>query len=117
MLGRAHPRDEGQGRRLLSLTVSPRPVRLPMIFDLTYRIDVDSTQKAIAIRDKLASLLDEDEDTTLINSTSAQALTEYTVKGVDTKTSKPFEETVEAESADQAEEQVVSKTRIVVGVE
>lgn len=87
-----------------------------MIYDLTHRIEAETPQKATALRDKLASLLDEDEDTTLINSTSVQALTTYTVKGVDTKTSKPFEQEVEAESAELAEQQVVSKTRIVVGV-
>lgn len=85
-----------------------------MIYDLQFRVEVSSVQHATALRDRIGVLLT--EETTLIDAHQAQALTSYTVKGVDTTKGTLFSEQVEAEDAEAAEQKVVSKTRIVVSV-
>lgn len=89
-----------------------------MIATITHRVQVPSTQKAIALRDRCARALDEDEDATLISSSMAPDTTTFTVTGVDTASKEPFKERVEAKDAEDAGVQAVgsSKTRIVAEV-
>jgi hypothetical protein len=74
---------------------------------LTYSIDVPSTQKATALRERLAEVLEEDEDVTLINRTSSEDEQTYRVLGVDG--TKPFDETVSAKDKDAARSTVEGK--------
>lgn len=85
---------------------------------LTFDVEVASTQKATALRDKLAAELDADTDVTLTHQSMAQRSARFKVIGVDVATKSPFAETVEAADADDAKQQAIgnSKTRIVAEV-
>lgn len=84
-----------------------------MIVTLTHRIEVPSMQKATAMREKCAALLDEDDDVTVINSMASKESKTFTVVGVDSKSKEPFEETVEAEDEEDARAQVATETKLV----
>lgn len=85
---------------------------------LNFRVDVDSTQKLTALREKLAAELADDPDVSLIDTNSACDTQTFRVIGVDTSTKEPFNVTVEATDKDDATAQVVgsSKTKIVAEV-
>lgn len=85
---------------------------------ITHLVEVPSTQKATALRDKCAALLEEDADTTVITSNGSTNARSYRVVGVDTTSKKPFGEVVEADDPEGAAAQVVdgSKDRVVAEV-
>lgn len=87
-----------------------------MLSTLSYRIEVDSTQKATALRDQLASLLTEDPDTTLIAASQARDSETYTVTAVDLDTEKKVEEQVETTSPEEAWAKVETATVVVTDV-
>lgn len=87
-----------------------------MLSTLSYRVDTTSPQKAVALRDKLANLLDEDLNTTLIASSSARDTTTYTVTAVDTEAKQKVEQQVEATSPEEAWSEVETDTIIVTDV-
>lgn len=83
-----------------------------MRHSLTFTIDA-SQQKAVALRDKLAAVLGEDDDVGLISSSQAQALESFEVVGVDMTTGESFRETVEAVSREEATGMVATADRVV----
>lgn len=87
-----------------------------MIVDLTYRIDTSSIQKATALRDKLAELLNGDEEVAVVHQGSSQVTDTYEVIGVDTATKQPFRELVEAKSEEDAEAQAETGDRVAADV-
>lgn len=88
-----------------------------MIYALTYLIEAESQQKAIALRDRLAAAIADDEGVSLDSWGLAQQETTYTVSGVDTKTNKPFQTTVEAEDAEDAAKACSKGTKVVAHVQ
>ena len=80
---------------------------------LTFRIEDASPQKAAALREKLAELLEEDPDVTLVNRMSSPDTQTYRVVGVNTADNQPFDERVEAKDEDDARKQAGTKTRVV----
>jgi hypothetical protein len=89
-----------------------------MTHTLSFTIDTTSTQKATALRDRLADELEQDEDVTLVNKALAQDTQRFRVLGVDTSAKESFDENVDAVDEDDAKGQVVgkSKTKIVAQV-
>jgi hypothetical protein len=83
------------------------------IFTLSFRVDASSSQRAVVLRDRLAALLEDEDEVTLISASQAQDSSTYTVTGVDTATKEPFADTVEASDADAAREAVATKTKLV----
>ena len=86
-------------------------------FQFTFTIQGISTQRATAIRDKITQRLGE-EDVTVTAVNSAQRTRPVRVIGVDTATGTVFDQTVEATSRQDAEDQAraVSATRVVAWV-
>ena len=82
-----------------------------MDYILSHKIATTSSQKAAALRDQLAALLDEDDNVTVINSSMAQVTQTYDVIGVDTSSKKPFRESIEAKDEEDAEARVVGKSQ------
>lgn len=82
-----------------------------MIATLNFRIDCSSSQKASALRDKLAAQLADDPDVQVIASTTARETQDYEVLAVDLATEEVTTETVEATSEEDAREkaEVVGK--------
>jgi hypothetical protein len=80
---------------------------------LTFAIDVPSTQKATALREKLAEVLAEDGDVTLVNRMSSADEQTFRVLGVDG--TERFEEQVTAKDVAAAEAKAVgsSKSKLV----
>jgi hypothetical protein len=74
---------------------------------LTFAIDVPSTQKATALREKLAEVLAEDGDVTLVNRTSSADEQTFRVLGVDG--TEPFDVTVSAADKEAARSAVEGK--------
>lgn len=89
-----------------------------MIVDLVHRVEVASIQRATALRTKIDKLLAEEDGCTTVQSSQARSLRDYKVIGVDTRTSQPFDELVEAEDAEDAQSKVIgsSKTKVVAEV-
>lgn len=81
-------------------------------FDITHRVECDTPQKAVALRDRFAKEL----DVTVISSSMTQATSTFTVVGVDMKTQEPFSETVEATDPDDAKAKVETATKRVAEV-
>jgi len=86
-------------------------------YDLRHRIQADTDQKAVAVRDRIAKLLEEDEDVNLVQTDHAQVNRVYTVKAYDTAKGERVEQMVEAESAEAAWDEIESDTVTVIHVQ
>jgi hypothetical protein len=75
-------------------------------FTLTYRIEASSVQKATAVRNKCAALLEETEGVEVRLSSMGRSMPDWNVIGVDTTSKQPFTEKVEAETEEAAKEKV-----------
>lgn len=90
---------------------------MSMVFALTHRIEASSTQRAVALRDKVAELLEAEDEVTVISSSQAQDDdAEFMVSGFDLEADAPFTQTVTAASADAAEAAVATETKKVAVV-
>jgi hypothetical protein len=89
-----------------------------MLSTLTYRLETPSVQKAVALRDQLASILTEDPDTTLIASAQARDSETYHVTAVDTEAKQVLnpKPQVEATSPEEAWAKVETATVVVTDV-
>lgn len=85
-----------------------------MVYTLAYRVDVQSVQKAVALRDRLSAAIEASDAVDLLSVAQARDTLEFEVVGVNVTTAEVFERTVEAASADEARETVASPTMVVV---
>jgi hypothetical protein len=77
-----------------------------MKYQLTIQVEVASSQKATALRDKLADIAQQDEDVAVLGWGASQETRTFEVIGVDLDTEEPFTEQVEAEDEEAAREQI-----------
>lgn len=88
-----------------------------MIVTLCHHVKVSSIQKATALRDRQAAVIEEDKDAKLLNSSMNKATRAFNVVGVDVNSKQPFTERVDAVDEAEAKTQVESKSKVVAAVE
>lgn len=87
-----------------------------MIVTLRHSIEVASVQKATALREKLAAVLEGEEDVALVATDQARETRTFTVYGVNVEKREAFTEHVEATTEDEAQEKVAGRDIVITYV-